>query len=348
MVITLAAVSADSVYLTRQISRLRALQTDLADRNRKDSLQLLRIQNDLNSLGLAMRDMLDSSEPYPLTAWSAQFQRIRARSRRRAAARRPKCAVGARTPEQRAVPRRLAGAVLGRGRPDLRAGAAAGTRTRRARRSGCRCRRGRPRSAPRSRGCWSRTTKAKRRPRARVQGIYDQVQRQVYWFLAATLAAIVDDQPVPDSIQPAAVRAAGVALGRAPRRRAAADHGARIDAAPHRPRAARRVRPDADGDGIDARPRRAATRPRIRRCAPSCAKSPRSRRRMLDNGARPVADAAPVDPRGGRASRARSTGISRPSSGRLGVAVSYERAGPSAAGRRDDRRFTSIASCRRR
>ena len=77
MVITLAAVSADSYYLTRQIARLRVLQTNLADRNRKDSLQLLRIQNDLNSLGLAMRDMLDSDEPYPLTAWSAQFQRVR-------------------------------------------------------------------------------------------------------------------------------------------------------------------------------------------------------------------------------------------------------------------------------
>ena len=42
---------------------------------------------------------------------------------------------------------------------------------------------------------------------ARVQGIYDQVQRQVYWFLAATLAAIVRDEPLPDSIQPPAVRA---------------------------------------------------------------------------------------------------------------------------------------------
>src|SRR5262249_23204979 len=77
MVFTLAAVSADSYYLTRQISRLRALQTDLADRSRRDSLQLLRIQNDLNTLGLAMRDMLDSSEPYPLTAWSGQFRRVR-------------------------------------------------------------------------------------------------------------------------------------------------------------------------------------------------------------------------------------------------------------------------------
>ena len=77
LIVTLAAVVGVSWYITRELSGLRALQTDLADRNRTDSLQLLRIQNDLNSLGLAMRDMLDSTEPYPLTAWSAQFARIR-------------------------------------------------------------------------------------------------------------------------------------------------------------------------------------------------------------------------------------------------------------------------------
>src|SRR6202021_3459956 len=66
-----------SGYITWQISGLRELQNNLVDRNRKDSLQLLRIQNGLNSLALAMRDMLDGDEPYPLTAWSAQFQRVR-------------------------------------------------------------------------------------------------------------------------------------------------------------------------------------------------------------------------------------------------------------------------------
>lgn len=77
LVITLAAVVVYSGYVTLQIHRLRQLQTDLLDRNRKNSLQLVRIQNDLNSLGLAMRDMLDGGEPYPLTAWSSQLQRIR-------------------------------------------------------------------------------------------------------------------------------------------------------------------------------------------------------------------------------------------------------------------------------
>src|SRR4029077_11639621 len=46
-------------------------------RGRKDSLQLLRLQNDLNTVALAMRDMLDAGEPYPLAAWSAQFERVR-------------------------------------------------------------------------------------------------------------------------------------------------------------------------------------------------------------------------------------------------------------------------------
>jgi signal transduction histidine kinase len=77
LVVTVAAVVAYSAYITVQISGLRKLQNELGERNRKDSLQLLRIQNDLNSLALAMRDMLDNDEPYPLTAWSAQFERVR-------------------------------------------------------------------------------------------------------------------------------------------------------------------------------------------------------------------------------------------------------------------------------
>jgi signal transduction histidine kinase len=77
LTVTLLAVVVYSVYVTRHISNLRRLQTEMVDRNRLDSLQLLRIQDDLNSLGWAMRDMVDNVEPYPLTAWSAQFQRIR-------------------------------------------------------------------------------------------------------------------------------------------------------------------------------------------------------------------------------------------------------------------------------
>ena len=99
LVITLAAVLAISWYITRQISTLRALQTDLVDRSRKDSLQLLRIQNDLNTLALAMRDMLDDDQ-YPLTAWSAQFDRVR-RDLADALAQEERLAVTTRTPVAR-------------------------------------------------------------------------------------------------------------------------------------------------------------------------------------------------------------------------------------------------------
>ncbi|HEX8897012.1 MAG TPA: sensor histidine kinase [Terriglobales bacterium] len=77
LVVTLAAVVAYTGYISYQIKGLRELQTNIIDRNRKDSLQLLRIQNDLNSLAMAMRDMLDQTQPYPLSAWQPQFQRIR-------------------------------------------------------------------------------------------------------------------------------------------------------------------------------------------------------------------------------------------------------------------------------
>ena len=44
LVLTLVAVVAYTVYINRQLASLRELQTDLVDRNRRDSLQLLRIQ----------------------------------------------------------------------------------------------------------------------------------------------------------------------------------------------------------------------------------------------------------------------------------------------------------------
>jgi len=65
-----------SSYTVLQLRTLERLQTATIDRNRIDSLLLLRTQNDLNGLELAMRDMLDSTEPYPLTAWETQLRRL--------------------------------------------------------------------------------------------------------------------------------------------------------------------------------------------------------------------------------------------------------------------------------
>src|SRR5205085_11601264 len=77
LAVTLAAVVAYSWYVTRQIAGLRELQTSITERNRMDSLEILRIQNTLKSIALGMRDVLDNTEHYPVPAFQRQFQRLR-------------------------------------------------------------------------------------------------------------------------------------------------------------------------------------------------------------------------------------------------------------------------------
>jgi signal transduction histidine kinase len=86
-------------YTVAQLRMLRRLETDIIDRNRRDSLLLVRVQNDLNTLGLGMRDMLDAKDGYPLTAWRSQFHRVRT-DLEDAFARESAVAPSGRTPEQ--------------------------------------------------------------------------------------------------------------------------------------------------------------------------------------------------------------------------------------------------------
>ena len=69
-------IGAYAAYTLRSVQQLRQVQTETIDRNRKASLQLIRIQSDLSALTFALRDMLESSDGYPLIAWSAQLNRI--------------------------------------------------------------------------------------------------------------------------------------------------------------------------------------------------------------------------------------------------------------------------------
>ena len=189
LIITLTAVVAYSGYITRQIRGLRQLQTELADRNRKDSLQLLRIQNDLNSVGLAMRDMLDGEQPYPLTAWSSQFDRLKL-DLNDALKREEQVAPLARTSDQReflgnafdqfwtAVGQMFALARDGRD-ADARTQIRVSLQARQAALSTAVAR------------LLVENNEIEEQTAQRVAGIYDAVQRQVYWFLTATLVAIV-------------------------------------------------------------------------------------------------------------------------------------------------------------
>src|SRR5512132_2496826 len=65
------------VYMMSEVARLRDEQTRVSEQNRKDALQLIRISNDLASLSSLMRDMVDSSQPYPLDGWQPAFARVR-------------------------------------------------------------------------------------------------------------------------------------------------------------------------------------------------------------------------------------------------------------------------------
>lgn len=187
--ITLAAVLAYASYITVQLAGLRKLQSEMVDRNRKDSLQLLRVQNDLNSIALAMRDMLDTNEPYPLTAWTAQFERIH-QDLDAGLKLEESFAVANRTPDQRrylsqsvvqfwdAVNRMFALAQNGKdaeAREQIRLSLQA---------------RQQALSTAVSR-LLIENNEGEEQAAARIAQIYDGVQRQLYIFLAATLIAIV-------------------------------------------------------------------------------------------------------------------------------------------------------------
>jgi signal transduction histidine kinase len=189
LIVTLAAVVAYSAYITWQVAGLRKLQAELIDRNRKDSLQLLRIQNDLNLLAVAMRDMIDNDEPYPLTAWSAQFQRIRT-DLGDAMHLEAGLSPTSRTPEQSAslsssltqfwdaVDRVFALAGSGKEK-DARGQIQLSLQARQAALSTTVAR------------LLVQNSENEEQAAQRIIQIYDRVQRQVYVFLAATLAAIL-------------------------------------------------------------------------------------------------------------------------------------------------------------
>lgn len=65
------------LYAAYEIGSLRDRQVAASERNRRDSLQLLRIQNNLSALAMTMRDMESGAEPYPVAAWGNTFGRLR-------------------------------------------------------------------------------------------------------------------------------------------------------------------------------------------------------------------------------------------------------------------------------
>ena len=70
-------VVAASIYARVEVRRLRDEQVALTERLRLDTLQLIRIDNNVATIEDTLRDMTDRSEPYPLLAWQQTFERLR-------------------------------------------------------------------------------------------------------------------------------------------------------------------------------------------------------------------------------------------------------------------------------
>jgi signal transduction histidine kinase len=66
-----------AVYTVRQIRWLEDFQANVVQKNRKASLQLLRLQNDASSLAISLRDMDLGQSRYPIRDWRAEFARLR-------------------------------------------------------------------------------------------------------------------------------------------------------------------------------------------------------------------------------------------------------------------------------
>ena len=188
LAVTLAAVCVFSLYALHQIRGLEGLQAQIVDRDRKDSLQLLRIQNDLNLLAIAMRDMLYGDEPYPLAAWKKQFE-----SRRNdlddALRLEAKIAPVHRNPDrQRYLAEILSQFWSSAGRMFELAAAGQDAAARDMIRNSLETQEGALTSAVAR--LLVENNEAEQDAAARIQGIYEGVERNVYFLLAAVLVAI--------------------------------------------------------------------------------------------------------------------------------------------------------------
>ena len=65
-----------AVYATHEVRWLEQFQGNVVQRNRKASLQLLRLQSDIYLLAISLREMNDSQSRYPIPEWEPEFNRL--------------------------------------------------------------------------------------------------------------------------------------------------------------------------------------------------------------------------------------------------------------------------------
>jgi len=77
LLVTLGAVTGLSSYSLYRLHGLRKLELTIIDLNRHDSLHLLRVQNDLNSIGVRLRDLTDGLDPSRLDRYRKELELLR-------------------------------------------------------------------------------------------------------------------------------------------------------------------------------------------------------------------------------------------------------------------------------
>src|SRR5579863_2633500 len=66
-----------AAYTTHEVRWLEDFQVNVVERNRKASLQLLRLQQDAYLLAISLGEMTQASTRYPIPDWRAEFTRLR-------------------------------------------------------------------------------------------------------------------------------------------------------------------------------------------------------------------------------------------------------------------------------
>jgi signal transduction histidine kinase len=77
IIVMLVLFVGSGIYTARQLTELRRYQVDVLSRNRRDTLQLLRIQHDVYALAISVRDMVSSQPRVPIPVWGSEFRRVR-------------------------------------------------------------------------------------------------------------------------------------------------------------------------------------------------------------------------------------------------------------------------------
>jgi signal transduction histidine kinase len=188
LLVTLAAVMGFSWYALYQLRGLQKLQAQTIDANRHDSLLLLRVQNDLNMVGLKLRDMAERTQASPIASYRSEFEALR-EDLEQAIQAEGKLSPGTRRPRQQAE---LINSVKQFWQLADQVFAEAGRGQEAAARALVVSQLSPQQSALAARvsGLLERNNEAEERADMKVATIYEGVEDDIYAFLAATMIAI--------------------------------------------------------------------------------------------------------------------------------------------------------------